>query len=302
MQLREAMQLGKELSFWNNFELRVYYLLGVQQFRKAILWLEKIKHHGDDNKNENYHPLNFDLISLEQYTGFLAYNAFLHCVSLIFAAMYLLLSITINFYNVVVDLIIIILIILNIYCIILQRATYLKLKEHRLKYYKRFFPRIELCTKEKIERIYAQEPQKLQDDYRVLVRMKNAFERRSDCILTVADSESLKRICQCIEPASETKPKSQIKENLEVGLIVKCNSIFGPYTKLQMRADWLQRKLGLPGAKMLDRTVIITEDAECEALYKKLVLEDTTYNMYFACVLLYEIFTGVVDKVRHNEA
>lgn len=293
--------MGKELNFWNNFELRIYYLLGVQQFRKVILWLEKVKHHRDNSRNENYHLSKFDLISIERYTGFLIYNAFLHCISLVFTVVYLILSTTINFHNVVVNVIIIILMTFNIYCIILQRATYLRLKKHRLKCYKRFFGRIDLRIKEKIERIYAQKPQKLQDDYEVLVRMKNAFERSSDCVLTVADSESLKRICQCIEPASKKKPKSQIKGNSEVGLIVKCNSISAPYTKLQMQADWLQRELGLPGAKILDRTVIITENAECEALYKKLVPEDTSYNMYFACVLLHEIFTQAVDKVRHNE-
>ena len=294
--------MGKELSFWNHLELRIYYLLGIQRFRKAILRLEKIKHHGDNNKNENYHPSNFDFISLERYTGFLVYNAALHCVSLIFTVIYLLISITINFHNVVVDIMIVILMILNIYCIILQRANYLKLKEHRVKYCKRVFSRIDLCTKEKIESIYAQEPQKFQEDYKVLVRMKNAFERRSDCILTVADRESLKRICQCIEPASRKKSKSPARGNLEVGLIAQCNSVSGPYTRLQMRADWLQRKLGLPGAKMLDRTAIITEDAECEALYKKLIPEDTSYDMYLACVLLYEIFTRVADKVGHNES
>lgn len=292
--------MGKELNSWNNFELRIYYLLGVQQFRKAILWLEKIKHHSDNSRNENYHLLDYDLISIERHNAFLVYNAFLHCISLIFTVMYLILSITIDFHNVVVDVIIIILMILNIYCIILQRATYLRLKEHQLKCYKRFLGRIDLRTKEKIEIIYARKPQKLQADYEVLTRMKTAFEQRRDCILTVADNESLKRICQCIEPASKKKPKSQIKGNSEVGLIAKCNSISAPYTKLQMRADWLQRKLGLPGAKILDRTAIITEDAECEALYKKLVPEDTSYNMYFACVLLYEIFAEIVDKVRHN--
>lgn len=72
--------MGKELNFWNNFELRIYYLLGVQQFRKVILWLEKVKHHRDNSRNENYHLSKFDLISIERYTGFLIYNAFLHCI------------------------------------------------------------------------------------------------------------------------------------------------------------------------------------------------------------------------------
>ena len=74
----------KRLSSWNKFELRVYRLLGVNQFRKAILLFEKIKHRKDNRKNENYHPSSFDVFALEQYNGFLLYNAFLHIVSLLF--------------------------------------------------------------------------------------------------------------------------------------------------------------------------------------------------------------------------
>lgn len=292
----------KRLSSWNKFELRVYRLLGVNQFRKAILLFEKIKHRKDNRKNENYHPSSFDVFALEQYNGFLLYNAFLHIVSLLFTVVYAVLSTTIDFRNVVLDLGMIVLTLLNVYCIILQRANYLMLKELRYKYYKRFLNRADLCRKETLQKIYALEPQKLQADYEVLSRIRKALEGQVDCILTCADSESLKRICACFGSTSINKVNRKNKETLEVGLIEKCYSTSGPYTALQVRADSLQRKLCVPGRKMLDRTAIITEDAECEMLYRKLFPEDTIYNFCLVCFLLYEVFTGMIGKADTNVA
>lgn len=292
----------KELSAWNSFELRAYHLLGVNQFRKLIFVFEKIRHFKDKRKNENYHPSNFDVLSLERYNGFLIYNAFLHCVSLLFTVLYAVLSTAIEFRNMFMDLSIVFLTLLNVYCLMLQRTNYLKLKEYRNKYCKRFLKRTDLCKKEIIQKVYALEPQKLQADYEVLCRIREAFEGQSDCVLTRDDVESLQRISACFEPAGEKNSNRKNKEVLTVGLLEQCNSASRPYTTLQMQADWLQRLFGVSGRKMLDRTAIITEDEECEKLYRKLIPEDTTYNFCLVCFLLYEVFTGMIGKVETNEA
>lgn len=180
----------KELNSWNSFELRVYRILGVNQFRKLILAFEKIRHFKDKRKNENYHLSNFDVISLERYNGFLIYNAFLHCVSLFFTVLYEVLSTAIEFRNVFMDSSIVFLILLNVYCIMLQRTNYLKLKKHWHKFFKRFLKRTDLCKKETMRKVYALEPWNLQVDYEVLRRIREAVEGQSDCILTHDDVES----------------------------------------------------------------------------------------------------------------
>lgn len=294
--------VNQELTSWNKLELRLYRLLGVHQFRKAILWFEKIKHRKDNRKNENYHPSSFDVFALERYNGFLLYNAFLHVVSLIFTTVYVILSTAIEFRNILFDLCMIVLTLFNVYCIILQRNNYLKLKEYRTKYYNRFLKQTNLCKEETLQRIYALEPQKLQADYEVLSRIKKAFVGQADCILSCTDVESLKRLSACLEFTSLKKVGRKSKEVLEVGLIEKCNATSRLYTKLQIRADWLQRKLFMPGRKILDHTAIITEDTECEKLYRALFPEDTTYNFCLVCFLLYEVFSGMIGKVGTNEA
>lgn len=295
----------EELSSWNSFELQMYRLLGVNWFRKLILIFEKIRHFKDKQKNENYHPSNFDVFSLERYNGFLIYNTFLHCVSLLFTVLYAVLSITIAFRNVFMDLSIVFLTLLNLYCIMLQRTNYLKLKEYKNKYFKRFLKLVDLCKKETIQKIYAAEPQKLQTDYGVLCRLRNAFEGQADCVLTHDDVESLQRISACFESVGTKNSKCKNKKDLAVGLLEQCKSASRPYTTLQMQADCLQRLFGVSGRKMLDRTAIITEDAECEKLYRKLIPEDTTYNFCLAYFLLCEFFSsvsGMVDMVESNEA
>lgn len=292
----------KGLTSWNKLELRVFRLLGIGQFRKAILLFEKIKHHKDNRRNENYHPPNFNVPALEQYNGFLLYNAFLHGASLLFSGIYLMFTLAFEIRIIVVDVFMIILSLLNIYCILLQRNNHLKIKDYCYRLYNRFYNKADLYSKDILQRITAQGPQRFQSDYEVICRIRNAFEGRSDCVLNVSDIDNLKRICEYIKPISQKKSNHPTKRVAEVGLIEKCNSISGPYTSLQKRADWLQRKFGISGRKMLDHTVIITEDAECEILYRKLTQEGSSYNMYFVCLLLDEVFAGIVDKVRANEA
>lgn len=290
-----------EFSSWNNIELQVYCLLGVNQFRKLILAFEKIKHFKDKRQNENYHPTNLDVFSLERYNGFLIYNAFLHCVSLLFTVLYVVLSTAIVFRNLFMDFFIVFLTLLNLYCIMLQRTNYLKIKKHRNKYFKHFLKHTHLCKKETIQKVYALAPQKLQTDYKVLCKLREAFEGQADCVLTHNDVESLQRISTCLDPTSVKKINRKNKKVLPVGLLEQCNSTTRPYTALQMRADWLQRLFGVSGRKVLDRTVIITEDAECEKFYRKLIPEDTSYNLCLVCFLLYEVFTSMIGKVETNE-
>lgn len=289
------------LSSWNKLELRAYRLMGINQFRKAILWFERVKHHKDNRKNENYHPFGFGVCALEQYTGFLLYNASLHGISMFFSVIYFIFAFTLKNHNVVVDTIIAFLSIFNVYCILLQRANYLRIREYCHRYYKRFYDKAHSFSEEVLRRFYNKELQYLQSDYEVICRIKNAFEGQTDCTLNVADVGSLKRICEFINPLSRKKSTQRTVGVEEISLMERCNTILGPYTTLQMRADWLQRKVGLSGRKMLDHTVIITEGAECERLFKQIVPVDNAYNMCFVCILLYEVYASAVNKAWANE-
>lgn len=299
--MREKCVEYKGLSYWNKYELQLYHLIGVNRFCKVILWFEKIKRFRNNRKNENYHLSDFSIFALERYTGFLLYNAIIHIVSLFFAGICLLLTLSFEVHSLIVDVIMGILFFLNIYCIILQRTNYLKIKEYCYRYYKSFCCKSNLCNKGMVQRHYIENPQQFQDDCKVLFRIKNAFIGQADCVLNVSDIESLKRICEYTKSTSHKKTKQKIERIEEARLIDKCSSISGPYTILQMRADRLQRRLGVSGRKILSYTAIITENTECEILYKRLVPEDTAHNMCFICSLLYEISLSIGNIAKKNE-
>ena len=72
----------------NIAEIRLYELLGVRLLRKAILWLEYIKHIKNGRKNENYHPCDMSTSTLRRFSGYLIYNATFHIISLILVVTY----------------------------------------------------------------------------------------------------------------------------------------------------------------------------------------------------------------------
>lgn len=282
-------------------EVKAYRILGIDFFRRALLWFEKIKNRNKNKRNENYHPSALDIISLEKHNGFLLYNAFLHGVSMFFIIIYFISAVAFGFDNLAVNVIVVIVSLLNVYCIILQRTNYLKVKECLYRYQNRLFRKLSSFDPGVMRQIYANEPSLLLSDYKVICRLKNAFDGKEDCYIGTTDVDNLKRIHKCIESMVPKKKTGQTNAVSQDGLLEQCNSIKGPYTPLQKRADYLQRRFGVTGRKMLDRTAIITEDAECELLYRKIVPEDTVSNYSLVFILLYELFSSEVKKVKPNE-
>lgn len=282
-------------------ETHIYHFLGVKYFCKGILWFEKIKNHKTDKKNENYHLSAIDIISLEKHKGFLLYNALLHSVSIFFIIVYCVLASIARLNNPVMDIIMTILLLLNIYCIILQRTNYLRIKKCFGRYYKYLYDRLSYFDTEIVKRIYINDPSILISDYKVICKLKNAFDGKSDYYIGIADIDNLKRIHKCAEALKQRKNNRQIDAISENSLLEQCNSIKGPYTLLQRQVDYLQRKFRVVGRKMLDKTAIITENAECEMLYKKIVPEDTVSNYCHVFVLLHVLFSNEVKKVKSNE-
>lgn len=281
-------------------EMKIYRFLGVNYFRKAILWLEKTKNHKVNKKNENYHPSAIDIISLERHNGFLLYNAFLHSVNIFFIIVYCILASIFHVYNLCVDVIMIIMLLLNIYCIILQRMNYLRIKECIYRYYSRLLNKLSSFDTGVMRQVYINNPSLMLSDYKVVCKLKNAFDGKSDCYIGIADIDNLKRIYKCVEPLVQRKNNRRTNAISEDSLLKLCNSIKGPYTRLQRRADYLQRRFGVFDRKILDKTAIITENAECELLYKKIVPEDTVSNYCLVFILLYELFSNEIKKVKTN--
>ncbi len=113
---------------FRNFELKLYELMGIKFFKRVILRFEAIKHFKDSGKNSNYHIRGTSSISLDSSFAFFIYNSIFHFTSILLIFLYFAISQAVLFNSLAINIGMVILFILNVYCIILQRYNYLRLK------------------------------------------------------------------------------------------------------------------------------------------------------------------------------
>ena len=137
------------------FEVKIYELLGIKLFKKAVFKLEKIIHRKDGKKNINYHIKNSnDMESVDNFKKFLYYNGAIHTKNLIFDIPVIILMIVFR-YNLILIVPIMLWLIKDIYCIMLQRYNWLKIngfeEKLQVRKNKRIERRVEEIDKEKIK-------------------------------------------------------------------------------------------------------------------------------------------------------
>lgn len=116
-------------------EKNIYEFLGIRIFQRMVFALEKVIHFLDHGKNRNYH---FNLKRFDypnDFKKFLVYNASIHIRNVIFLAMYFLIRLIVSMFggNIVIyhiDYILLILLLKDLYCIMLQRYNYLRIQQY----------------------------------------------------------------------------------------------------------------------------------------------------------------------------
>ena len=137
------------------FEVKIYELLGIKLFKKAVFKLEKIIHRKDGKRNINYHiKKSNDMESVDNFKKFLYYNGAIHTKNLIFDIPVIILMIVFR-YNLILIVPIMLWLIKDIYCIMLQRYNWLKIngfeEKLQVRKNKRIERRVEEIDKEKIK-------------------------------------------------------------------------------------------------------------------------------------------------------
>lgn len=117
----------------NNDEMKIYEFLGVKQFKKLTFKLEKFIHRKDKNKNINYHIVDSDnLESVNSFKKYLFYNGSIHARNLMFGVPSTFLLTIIGGNAVLLGMIYLILI-KDLYCVMLQRYNWIRIKNYELK-------------------------------------------------------------------------------------------------------------------------------------------------------------------------
>lgn len=118
----------KEMKSNRKIETKMYELLGIKQFRKAVFKLEKIIHRKDNGKNTNYHIQNNTISSIEEFKKYLYYNGTIHTKNLIRGIPLLALMYLFNF-KILPFTLLSAWLIKDAYCVMLQRYNWIKLSE-----------------------------------------------------------------------------------------------------------------------------------------------------------------------------
>lgn len=116
-----------------DFEIKLYELLGVKVFRSLVFKLEKLIHKKDKRKNINYHIKRINIDELESFKKYLYYNGFIHTKNSIIIFGMILFNIIMS--NYLIFIVLIPELIRNLYCVMLQRYNYIKINQsiHRLE-------------------------------------------------------------------------------------------------------------------------------------------------------------------------
>lgn len=200
-------------------EMRLYELLGIKIFRKLVFMLEHLIHRKDKGQNVNYHLSYNNVDSMDKFMKYLFYNGSIHARNITGINIYFVIKLCIGKSFFWIDGFLILLMIKDIYCVMLQRYNYLRIKQRKARLKKK---NQEIIRNEagKIDVSvidnYTQEKRK--NDLQLVRRMKNAMIAQTSFVLLPSDVESLTRLTQLYESTSNRE-------------ILRAGEIPGPHGK-----------------------------------------------------------------------
>lgn len=278
MKMRKLLGQGKS----QKIEQKIYESMGIRLFRKLIFKIENIKHRQDRKRNINYHLNGCSVSSMEKFIGYLFYNAACHIISLAFVLVYVVASVAFKTRNQFLDLVSAILSIVNIYCIILQRYTYLKLNTIISKKNINRKNTIESMASVLKQSINERKLADLLEESELVQKIYEHVQNGTDCILSASDAPVLARIsdaCGNVISMNRTPAihSAGIKKEPHCRLLIKT-----PYVvnNVEKRAAKLQRIVHSDKrTNLLFGFGILTETPECEIAYQRLFPSYTRDSM-----------------------
>lgn len=263
-------------------ELRIYQCLGVKGFRRGILRLERRKHRKDGGQNSNYHPRSTSVAALKSFTGYLLYNAILHGISLLFAVVYLALCCLSCVHHLWADILVAAVTVLNLYCIMLQRYTFLRMRAYLDRCCRKRDAAVSKAAAQLTEVLQHREEPELFAEFELIRRLQKTAREGTDTLLAEADAPVLERIAMCLERSglgaqSLPRKKQRGRETdtfssmpaLEAEEADRCGVV-------ERRVSRLQKALHREKTEnVLFCFSLVTENGRCERAYRRVFPEDS---------------------------
>ena len=291
------MRRMKKFRLTEKLELRIYGLLGIVPFKRLLLRIEKIKHRNKGTNNDNYHPSKLTPSSLIAFRGYLQYNALLHIVSIFLVTFYFVISSYAHISLWWITCLAWLILVVDLYCIILQRYTYLRAK--------RVLVRCDYIETQISERAVAQLQnrimhftlEELQDDLSFLNKLHVCSLSGETCIVSAGDTDTLKRLCIITENLEGFSDNTGTKAS--TGSSTKPPKTFGTnlYSRTSLRVSSLQHVLKVNNSEnVLFGFVVVTETAAVESLYKGVFSTYSRDRLYRCIGRLISAYTHAIKE------
>lgn len=199
------MKTSESISKANSAETRLYEFLGIKLFKKIILLFERVRHLHDNKQNENYHIHSTSVSALRRFSGYLIYNSIFHIASLFLIAVYFTMTRCFFIKNFVFDIIAIIVIVLNLYCLIMQRYTYIKIKKQICKKQQRNLTSKNKCAVCTEELFHDKSPETLSTEFAFLQKMKSDILSEKNIVWDADSEKTLLGIAEVCRHIRKTK-------------------------------------------------------------------------------------------------
>ncbi len=254
----------------NIAEIHLYELLGIKLFRKAILLFERIKHIRDGKKNENYHPYDISCSSLRRFSGYLIYNSVFHVISLMMVVIYFTSTRILAIENIVIDVAMIVVVVLDVYCLMLQRYIYLRFRLYIAKK-QQMFVNEKLCQIiEMVDRLGSKSAEDINKEKRFLEELKSKLLSVTDIVLPEESEAILSNIWEVLNRKDKDIKVSSCHVVSFFDLLNELPKNTKVISSKQHCVSNLQKSLKFDDIdNVIYGVCIITKNSNIETVYKK---------------------------------
>ncbi|MGN1249500.1 MAG: hypothetical protein ACI4XW_05415 [Candidatus Spyradocola sp.] len=278
------------LGRFERIELHFYEMLGLKQFRRAILLFEKIRRRKDGSLNVNYHLSGTSASALTSFSGYLLYNTTFHIASLLLVLVYFAVTGCLQLNHLWLDMIMYADAVFNLYCIMLQRYVYLRIQSQASRAAALRERRIQAASGRISPLLEGKGEAELLEEYDLIQRLLHSMETGADCVLDADCADALERLAIAAERAGTANPPRASASIHDASLSQILSNTAGRTRltgRVPQRVSRLQKLLRRPAARnVLFGYCMITESAKCEEAFCRLFPRRSRDQMEFTTAAL----------------
>ena len=286
-------------------ERRVYEFFGVRLFRKLVLKLESFRHRKDNSRNINYHLHGRGISSVKSFTGYLLYNAVCHVISLSFVAAYFAITVCVGVRYIVLDISMCILLIINLYCIMLQRYTYIKTRGFAEKLVNAKNKRVADRIENLLQKIERREYSELQREFLLIERIQESLHNGTEFVIEECDAaifSDISKYAKDIIGGSNYEKRGDDNGISLENAILRIPKQPLVINKVTRRAARLQSIFRFEkSSNVLFGFSIITETGNCENAYRALFQDTSRDSVEFIVDVLFEAYNKALLSLRRTQ-